>query len=1045
MEPTKLPQRLVNSFKWAQVCVEWADEQNLLAWVGTMKELPYSTWFSGHGCAELGLAMLAGALRKVGKGGGDSFLPSYEFEISAKARGATVDRIPEHCCQYVDILRMLNESSRKSLQELEATCPKVSEDVWTFLLKQEFVYEQLCPRHRNRYDVFILDKYMEQVLDPAQVYSNMVNHLQSVLEPVPLEDVAWMEAESFPHELRQEMLENCNQNCALDRDKILHMDMSDWRVLLSSSEQANYRAYLKDLGQADLPKESRPIRAVCVSQDPSFINMGGSPEKLPAFTTDSTRRIMLTSKERNWEKQHWFPLFQLIAQVCGIGELATDAIARALRDRDLLGMPKELRFHNGHALLPHGFNNASTSWNLRVEPENAKKKGHPPEEDVPAKVQKTVLLPLNAKYFEEICSGRKRYSSKNRLAPKRILKILEVDREEAVERGAPVGPDWDAIFGKDCEKVFAIYFEPVEKDDIPQDTTLLSKSHATLDHLRTAASEARVKGEEKVLSQQELNSLFYPKDSRVVKSKAQERDEKLREVQFPHNLIKRFCEHAWQHAPNEYMAWILGNIEKDSKTGKSISYAKGLYFPKQESDKWSVGEEGSEAATLVKHLEETNTLVIGWVHSHLSFQAFFSSTDAHMMYRIQKDLSLAYGLVMDSEKKVRCMRLNNLGMTEVEGCPHDCQEPHEHPISNEEAVEDVPFFIHYAGKRSRLSLFDENLAPRTFSKHLDQSFPRIEDCIMGWAAKKVDKQNSWEKAGETEQPSSDPAIHVERQTNSSSVEANIHFLQNLKNWLVDSMALCFSSPKEASQEFRALLAELSGENPDLSNIGEELELNPEGDVNFVSLGQKLRQWEEQQEAIRRELPAVSSTKRPPGRPFGSCKKRKTTAGEEEADQKDTKKNKKKTRKKDTKKKKTENQSEGEESVAVEEEAPPTDPFGEVEEANKVPNKCSMIPLYTKCIIVEYAKKVAAEGKERSIERAVMTHFRKYFFSQESNQWKSGLLRKWIQTYDLEGHHRIPWQDVCKGSLPDEAIAGLAPARYAAARAFPERPWQACAA
>lgn len=160
MEPTKLPQRLVNSFKWAQVCVEWADEQNLLAWVGTMKELPYSTWFSGHGCAELGLAMLAGALRKVGKGGGDSFLPSYEFEISAKARGATVDRIPEHCCQYVDILRMLNESSRKSLQELEATCPKVSEDVWTFLLKQEFVYEQLCPRHRNRWGSYNMTVHM---------------------------------------------------------------------------------------------------------------------------------------------------------------------------------------------------------------------------------------------------------------------------------------------------------------------------------------------------------------------------------------------------------------------------------------------------------------------------------------------------------------------------------------------------------------------------------------------------------------------------------------------------------------------------------------------------------------------------------------------------------------------------------------------------------------------------------------------------------------------------------------------------------------------
>ena len=39
------------------------------------------------------------------------------------------------------------------------------------------------------------------------------------------------------------------------------------------------------------------------------------------------------------------------------------------------------------------------------------------------------------------------------------------------------------------------------------------------------------------------------------------------------------------------------------------------------------------------------------------------------------------------------------------------QVPHEHSIGNEEAVEDVPYYIHYSGKRSRLLLFDENMVP----------------------------------------------------------------------------------------------------------------------------------------------------------------------------------------------------------------------------------------------------------------------------------------------------------------------------------------------
>lgn len=269
--------------------------------------------------------------------------------------------------------------------------------------------------------------------------------------------------------------------------------------------------------------------------------------------------------------------------------------------------------------------------------------------------------------YLSICQG---YNPRTRLQPKKILKLEKMDKESAQERGAPTGKDWDDIFGTECAQVFGIYFEKVEPHEVPADQALMQKSAATLDTLRNAGPKGNMSaGKEKVL---EFSELFKPDESRTVKSKAQLEEEKLREIQFPSNLLKRFIEHAFNHSPNEYMAWILGTHQEDSKTKKSISYAGGLYFPMQDSNMTSVWEAGgSVGEKLQKHLEDTGMVVVGWIHSHPTFEAFFSSTDAHMMYYLQQLCPMAYGLVVDSDKKLRCMRLSPEGIKAVCECKHE--------------------------------------------------------------------------------------------------------------------------------------------------------------------------------------------------------------------------------------------------------------------------------------------------------------------------------------------------------------------------------------
>lgn len=147
-----------------------------------------------------------------------------------------------------------------------------------------------------RYDIFILLEFWEIVDNPQEVYEKMSQFIQETSSEVTLEHVAW---ETDLCALREEAIENSNQNCGLSHQQLLDADLSDWQKFLSTDERNNYKAYLEKLNMHELPKESRSLRAVCVSQDPKAgFTMMGNATQLPTFTKDSTKRIMLTSLDR---------------------------------------------------------------------------------------------------------------------------------------------------------------------------------------------------------------------------------------------------------------------------------------------------------------------------------------------------------------------------------------------------------------------------------------------------------------------------------------------------------------------------------------------------------------------------------------------------------------------------------------------------------------------------------------------------------------------------------------------------------------------------
>ena len=413
------------------------------------------------------------------------------------------------------------------------------------------------------------------------------------------------------------------------------------------------------------------------------------------------------------------------------------------------------------------------------------------------------------------------------------------------------------------------------------------------------------------------------------------------------------------------------------------------------------------------------------------------------------------------------------------------QVPHEHSIGNEEAVEDVPYYIHYSGKRSRLLLFDENMVPEPLDfqdtagslfpfesptncqqvvflkcngctgqiediyiyiyiymwyifspsecngpanqiedilivllfvniKHFCWPFPRIETAVKASATARASKRES-DSAGQNSQSAEtgDSAPRLpQRPHGIQTVQETLAAIKQLKDWLLESMDLCFQEPEKASKEFRTKALELASANPGLSDLLTECGVSAEEGstacLNFSQLASFLRRAEGEQDQIQQDLLTAGPARRPRGRPFGSTNK-KTEADGEDASKKTRRK--KTPKGKATGRKEPEAEDEGIQRADEEKEGetgfPETDPFGDLEqETSSKRNKCVTIPLYVKCLVVECAKKLEKDESVQSIEKEVMVRFKKYFYSCETNGWKSSLLSKWIKPLNLTLQNRV---------------------------------------
>ena len=281
---------------------------------------------------------------------------------------------------------------------------------------------------------------------------------------------------------------------------------------------------------------------------------------------------------------------------------------------------------------------------------------------------------------------------------------------------------------------------------------------------------------------------------------------------------------------------------------------------------------------------------------------------------------------------------------------------------------------------------------------------RIERFVSESAEKRIGQQVLPEGSSdmdENEVPRRAPAAGVE------TIRANIESLQKFKNWMLASMSVCFGDPPAASQELRAMAAEVADANPSMKQILEDLELGKDSAsvLDFSTFGARLQKVEAEQLDIQKDLDQAGPVRRRRGRPFGAKgkKKKQRKDPQEECGEPGGPSEKKQRKKQRGKKKKASKGEEQEQAVDVEGEAD-EDPIvtdGELEEEEDEPNKTVTIPLYAKCLVVEFAKQVIAEGTVHSVEREVMTKFKKYFFSYKSGQWKSGLLGKWMKPLSLD--------------------------------------------
>lgn len=284
--------------------------------------------------------------------------------------------------------------------------------------------------------------------------------------------------------------------------------------------------------------------------------------------------------------------------------------------------------------------------------------------------------------------------------------------------------------------------------------------------------------------------------------------------------------------------------------------------------------------------------------------------------------------------------------------------------------------------------------------------------MESWTRLKLRKETEFADQHEEVQPPPSETSTSQSQTSTGlpDLKATAKDISTFKTFLVESFATIMSQPMLASMKFRELARGLLKANPSLSALLSDGDISLEADsiIDFGSLGPFLAQAEKDRKDTINELEAagVGTNKRRRGRPFGSRNVSKDDSKTENVDEEANpemedeipvpqKKSKRNSSKKVVQPAQKEPKSMGDDPQAGPGEPEKVDPFGEMEQGNQ-PNKSSSISLYTKCLIIEMAKKMKEEGNVLNIEKEVMNRFKKYFYSQEGERWKTGLLCKWLK-------------------------------------------------
>lgn len=278
---------------------------------------------------------------------------------------------------------------------------------------------------------------------------------------------------------------------------------------------------------------------------------------------------------------------------------------------------------------------------------------------------------------------------------------------------------------------------------------------------------------------------------------------------------------------------------------------------------------------------------------------------------------------------------------------------------------------------------------------------RIEDEFQSLAAKRVeeqvrdapDSQESGSNGQAAVRPGESGCAQINVPTdqpvlgNLADAKERIRSIQALL--LAEVMPKLVTDPDEATCLLESKLPELMGKNEIVTNVFDVLGLK-EGrlsrPVDWGALAKGLSDSIDHITDIEAYL-KQNLAKRCAGRPFGAKNHPKRTATGDDAGEDVS-------QKKRRKKNKQISSGSKEELKSGSADPGSTDAFADLEEQTKV-NKVGTIPLYTKCLIVEYAKTLIAAGNTKQVEMEVMQHFKKYFWSIEAGRYKSGLLSKWM--------------------------------------------------